>query len=326
MKNIMELYRRGMPIRATFFLFFGLFSIGMIIISIVNMIIVGIFVGLFFAALNFSWLPSLYLEDEEQPKNKTISQEKNQSEAVNTSKVEESPAVNTIPKIEEKPETEVEKGESDTIVSSGGDKNVATAEELSDDFVLITYKKHRCYMSQNTPKTLESMPKKDNAGHFLTSGARAKIFEAFVNFKPIIREGDGRHVIKPDHYDMFDVSGYHNCDYFMLLDDSFMKEQVIPYLSDFHNPAVHAEYLKVKVNKRYEKKLDDGSTKYYVELADLTDKYIFDEQIEVKEENYDYYEVGKECALVRIGWGVYFEDMNVYVAAKLEDIEKYIRK
>ena len=181
-------------------------------------------------------------------------------------------------------------------------------------------------MSQNTPKTLESMPKKDNAGHFLTSGARAKIFEAFVNFKPIIREGDGRHVIKPDHYDMFDVYGYHNCDDFMLLDDSFMKEQVIPYLSDFHNPAVHAEYLKVKVNKRYEKKLDDGSTKYYVELADLTDKYIFDEQIDVKANNYDYFEVGKECALVRIGWGVYFEDMNVYVAAKLEDIEKYIRK
>lgn len=323
--KVFELYKIGKPIKATFFLFMGICSVGIIIASIMNMIIAGILMGLFFAYLNFSWLPSLDLEEKEN--NKTISQEKNQSEAVNTSKVEEPPAVNNTPKIEEKHETEVEKGESDTIVPSGQDKNVATAEELSDDFVLITYKKHRCYMSQNTPKTLESMPKKDNAGHFLTSGARAKIFEAFVNFKPIIREGDGRHVIKPDHYDMFDVYGYHNCDYFMLLDDSFMKEQVNPYLSeDYHNPAVHAEYLKVKVNKRYEKKLDDGSTKYYVELADLTDKYIFDEQIDVKEKNYDYFEVGKECALVRIGWGVYFEDMNVYVAAKLEDIEKYIRK
>lgn len=327
MKKILELYRRGMPIRATFFLFFGLFSIGMIIISIMNMIIVGIFVGLFFSALNFSWLPDTYLEDKKESKDKTISQENNQTEAVNTYKVEETPSNINTPKIEKKPKAEVEKSTSNTTISYNKAKNTATCEELSDDFVLVKYKKYKCYMSQNTPKNLADMPKKDTAGAFITSGAKAKIFEAFVNFKPITRDGDSRHIIKADHYGMYDVRGYHDCEYFRMLDDSFMKEEVIPYLGEkLNNPIINAEYLKVKVNKRYEERYDDGSIKYYVELADLTDKYIFDDQIEVKEENYDYYEVGKECALVRIGWGMFFDGLNVYVAMKLEDIEKYIKK
>lgn len=277
MKNIMELYRRGMPIRATFFLFFGLFSIGMIIISIVNMIIVGIFVGLFFAALNFSWLPATYLEDRKESKD--VNNDIKETNTVNDN-------------VEHKKSTD-----NDRLSSpfQPNDKRMAVVEELSADYVKIIYKDFKYYyhIPQNTPKTIEAMPQKDAYGKVVPQKVKEQMLEAFKSFKPKTREGDSRHIILMDNYDMYNRDN-HDYTYFDILDEKYKSKVTDDYRDSL------LLYLKVKAIRKYTRGEGNDKT-YYIELGNLENTYIFEDEFEVSQEMYDLAEEGKEYVVLKYG-------------------------
>ena len=265
MKHIIELYRRDMPIKATFYLLMGICSIGIIIVGITNMIIAGILMGLFFAYLNFSLLPSLSIEKfEEKATNKdNIKSNKSNTYNVNTN----------IEKTNNPDENVTHSTSSDRKYSY---KGLVTVEELSDDYVKLKYKdgKYVYEIPQSTPKTLEALPIKDRAGDKPSKYAKEMMLEAFKDFKPKTREGDNRHIIKLDNYDMYDYDK-NDVTYFKILDEKYVSK--LP--EDIRGSLV--TYLRVKATRKYTKDAGDGMICCCIELGNLENTYIFEDEFRV---------------------------------------------
>ena len=285
MKHIIELYRRDMPIKATFYLLMGICSIGIIIVGITNMIIAGILMGLFFAYLNFSLLPSLSIEKfEEKATNKdNIKSNKSNTYNVNTN----------IEKTNNPDENVTHSTSSDRKYSY---KGLVTVEELSDDYVKLKYKdgKYVYEIPQSTPKTLEALPIKDRAGDKPSKYAKEMMFEAFKDFKPKTREGDNRHIIKLDNYDMYDYDK-NDVTYFKILDEKYVSK--LP--EDIRGSLV--TYLRVKATRKYTKDAGDGMICCCIELGNLENTYIFEDEFRVSLEMYEAAEIGKEYVLIKYG-------------------------
>lgn len=285
MKHIIELYRRDMPIKATFYLLMGICSIGIIIVGITNMIIAGILMGLFFAYLNFSLLPSLSIEKfEEKATNKdNIKSNKSNTYNVNTN----------IEKTNNPDENVTHSTSSDRKYSY---KGLVTVEELSDDYVKLKYKdgKYVYEIPQSTPKTLEALPIKDRAGDKPSKYAKEMMLEAFKDFKPKTREGDNRHIIKLDNYDMYDYDK-NDVTYFKILDEKYVSK--LP--EDIRGSLV--TYLRVKATRKYTKDADDGMICCCIELGNLENTYIFEDEFRVSLEMYEAAEIGKEYVLIKYG-------------------------
>ena len=285
MKHIIELYRRDMPIKATFYLLMGICSIGIIIVGITNMIIAGILMGLFFAYLNFSLLPSLSIEKfEEKATNKdNIKSNKSNTYNVNTN----------IEKTNNPDENVTHSTSSDRKYSY---KGLVTVEELSDDYVKLKYKdgKYVYEIPQSTPKTLEALPIKDRAGDKPSKYAKEMMLEAFKDFKPKTREGDNRHIIKLDNYDMYDYDK-NDVTYFKILDEKYVSK--LP--EDIRGSLV--TYLRVKATRKYTKDAGDGMICCCIELGNLENTYIFEDEFRVSLEMYEAAEIGKEYVLIKYG-------------------------
>ena len=285
MKHIIELYRRDMPIKATFYLLMGICSIGIIIVGITNMIIAGILMGLFFAYLNFSLLPSLSIEKfEEKATNKdNIKSNKSNTYNVNTN----------IEKTNNPDENVTHSTSSDRKYSY---KGLVTVEELSDDYVKLKYKdgKYVYEIPQSTPITLEALPIKDRAGDKPSKYAKEMMLEAFKDFKPKTREGDNRHIIKLDNYDMYDYDK-NDVTYFKILDEKYVSK--LP--EDIRGSLV--TYLRVKATRKYTKDAGDGMICCCIELGNLENTYIFEDEFRVSLEMYEAAEIGKEYVLIKYG-------------------------
>ena len=285
MKHIIELYRRDMPIKATFYLLMGICSIGIIIVGITNMIIAGILMGLFFAYLNFSLLPSLSIEKFEEKATNKDNIKSNMSNTYN---------VNTnIEKTNNPDENVTHSTSSDRKYSY---KGLVTVEELSDDYVKLKYKdgKYVYEIPQSTPKTLEALPIKDRAGDKPSKYAKEMMLEAFKDFKPKTREGDNRHIIKLDNYDMYDYDK-NDVTYFKILDEKYVSK--LP--EDIRGSLV--TYLRVKATRKYTKDAGDGMICCCIELGNLENTYIFEDEFRVSLEMYEAAEIGKEYVLIKYG-------------------------
>ena len=274
-----------MPIKATFYLLMGICSIGIIIVGITNMIIAGILMGLFFAYLNFSLLPSLSIEKfEEKATNKdNIKSNKSNTYNVNTN----------IEKTNNPDENVTHSTSSDRKYSY---KGLVTVEELSDDYVKLKYKdgKYVYEIPQSTPKTLEALPIKDRAGDKPSKYAKEMMLEAFKDFKPKTREGDNRHIIKLDNYDMYDYDK-NDVTYFKILDEKYVSK--LP--EDIRGSLV--TYLRVKATRKYTKDAGDGMICCCIELGNLENTYIFEDEFRVSLEMYEAAEIGKEYVLIKYG-------------------------
>ena len=285
MKHIIELYRRDMPIKATFYLLMGICSIGIIIVGITNMIIAGILMGLFFAYLNFSLLPSLSIEKFEEKATNKDNIKSNKSNTYN---------VNTKKKKTNNPDENVTHSTSSDRKYSY--KGLVTVEELSDDYVKLKYKdgKYVYEIPQSTPKTLEALPIKDRAGDKPSKYAKEMMLEAFKDFKPKTREGDNRHIIKLDNYDMYDYDK-NDVTYFKILDEKYVSK--LP--EDIRGSLV--TYLRVKATRKYTKDAGDGMICCCIELGNLENTYIFEDEFRVSLEMYEAAEIGKEYVLIKYG-------------------------
>ena len=286
MKNIIELYRRGKPIKATFFLIMGLACLGISIMCLFDMILGGVLFGLFFTYLNFSWLPSVDLKEYENNAN-----EKEKCEIAKTG------TTNTMANF--KSSEEPTSVSNETLQSSKykySYKGLVTVEELSDDYVKLKYKdgKYVYEIPQSTPKTLEALPIKDRAGDKPSKYAKEMMLEAFKDFKPKTREGDNRHIIKLDNYDMYDYDK-NDVTYFKILDEKYVSK--LP--EDIRGSLV--TYLRVKATRKYTKDAGDGMICCCIELGNLENTYIFEDEFRVSLEMYEAAEIGKEYVLIKYG-------------------------
>lgn len=285
--KIMELYRRGKPIRATFYLVMGICSIGIAVMCLMDLLFIGVIFGLFFAYLNFSWLPSVHLKEFEKStvEKENLEATKNSSTNIKTDNIKSDDKATS----------------SSTVVVQANNnkysyKGLVTVEELSDDYVKLIYKdyKYEYKIPQSTPKTLEALPVKDCGGDRPSKYAKEMMLEAFKDFKPKTREGDSRHIIKLDNYDRYDFNKNDN-KYFQILDEKNVSK--LP--DDIKRNLV--TYLRVKATRKYTKDTGDGTICCCIELGNLENTYIFEDEIRVSYEMYEAAEVGKEYIIIKYG-------------------------
>lgn len=280
--KIVELYKRGKPILATFYLIASVCCMGVAIMCLLDFFIGGVILGLLFAYLNFSWLPAVSIESNEKAKIANNSQGKTNDVAEDIYK---------------------EKNVKNTSSFSDNHKksnnlNRVKAEEVSYNYVKLTYKKFKYIVAQNAPKTLETFPERDLNGEFPSRLVRKDMLEAFIDFKPTVREEDGRHIIKLENFLSYGLDKPSKNENYKIVDKKYKPKLPIEYgYGDEDEMRPH--YLKVKAISKYIMEEKDGYKKYYVEIGDIENNFVFEDKISVFHDVYEKAEIGNELILVK---------------------------
>lgn len=258
--KVFELYKKGMPIRATFYLIIGICGLITAFMCLVNLILIGVVVGLFFAYLNFSWLPDAYLKEDK--------------EEIDTIDSSEYPYTSTI------------------VPRKTMHSDEPVAYEVSIGYIKALYKNYEyiVLIGSEAFYIAESFNYRDESGKMPPKEVSDKIAEACNNFEPKINPKDGRHYIYLENFKKYSCG---TSESYKTLRDSQIRKLPKAFTSKFK------EYTKVKLYEKYEKNGEDNQPIYCFKICDMADYFIIEEELHVDKEIYDEAQIGKEYYLFK---------------------------